>query len=261
MKIVALVKPTPDTETKIGLGADSKSLDLSSAKYVINPYDEFAIEEALQIKEEGTASEVVIVSVCEQARKEVIVKALAMGADRGVIVDSQQDDSLSIAKILHKVIAKEQPQLILGGRHAIDDDNMHVLAMLGGLTDYPCINVVTKVEASANKLTVHREVESGQVEVYEVVTPCILGAHKALNNPRYTSLPGIMKARKKPLEIHSLADLSVDESSLSELQSKIEVLEYIPPVEKSAGKVFKDQPIEEMAKSLVKALREEAKVI
>lgn len=261
MKIVVLVKPTPDTETKINLGPDAKSLDLSSAKYVINPYDEFAIEEALQIKERGQASEVVIVSVCEQARKEVIVKALAMGADRGVIVDSDQFDSLSIAKILQKVIDKEQPGLILGGRHAIDDDNMHVLSMLGGLTDLACINVVTKVEVADGKVTIQREVESGQVEVYEAKTPCILGAHKALNTPRYTSLPGIMKARKKPLDILSLADLAVDETSLKNVSSKLEVLEYIPPAEKTAGIVFKDQPVEEMVKNLVKALREESKVI
>ncbi len=256
-KALVLVKPTPDTEAQIAPGADGVSIDTASLTHVINPYDEFAIEEALLLKEKGIFEEVVVASYCDSSRKDVIVKALAMGADRGLIVDSSGAacDSLGVARVFAKLVEKESPAVVFGGKQAIDDDNMHVLTMLGEIADMPSINVVSKVEPGDGKWKVHREVENGQKEIYEVSLPCVIGAHKSLNTPRYTNLRGIMQAKKKPFEVIPAAELGAENTGIVKL-SKVSA-----PPEKPPGKLFKDESVEEMVGKVVELLRSEAKVI
>jgi electron transfer flavoprotein beta subunit len=256
-KALVLVKPTPDTEAQLSPGADGSSVDTAGLTYVINPYDEFAIEEALLLKEKGVFEEVVVVSICDPARKDVIVKALAMGADRGLIVDSTNTQfcSLGVAEVLAKIVEKEAPQVVFGGKQAIDDDNMHVLTMLGELAGWPSINVVSKIEPGDGSWKVHREVENGQKEIYEVALPCVIGANKSLNTPRYTNLRGIMQAKKKPIDITPASEFGV-EASTGVKMTKVE-----RPQEKPPGKLFKEESVEEMVAKVVDLLRSEAKVI
>lgn len=258
MKILVLVKETPDTETKIKLTADAKAIDPAGVKYIINPYDEYAIEEALKIKGDS-ANEVVIVSVGSPASKERLIKGLAMGADRGLLVDNtglEQSDSLQIAKILAGVIKSESPDLVLTGKQAIDDDNMQVMTMVAELLDWPHVNVINKLQIDGKQAVVERSVEGGQVEVYKVALPAVFGADKALNSPRYASLPGIMKAKKKPFDVKKPADFGVN---IGNSQSVIAGYQY--PAEKPKGKMFQGEPVEVMVQKVVKLLREEAKVI
>jgi electron transfer flavoprotein beta subunit len=186
-----------------------------------------------------------------------------MGADRGLLIgDSglENADSLTIAKILAAAIKAESPDLVLCGKQAIDDDNMHVGVMTAELLGWPHVNVVTKLELSGKTAKVEREVEGGQVEVYEVQLPAVLGAHKSLNTPRYASLPGIMKAKKKPLDLKKPTDLGLDAGQLKSGIHAV-VKGYMNPPEKPAGKVLKGEPLEVMVEKVVKLLREEAKVI
>jgi electron transfer flavoprotein beta subunit len=263
MKILVLLKQTPDTEAKIQLSGDSKKIETEGLKYIVNPYDEFAIEEALQIKEKNGNCEVVIASFGDPDSKERIIKGLAMGADRGLLVSNsgfENIDSLAISKILAAVIKAESPDLVLCGKQGIDEDNMHVPVMTAELLGWPHVNVLTKLTLAAGTATAEREVEGGQVEVYEVKLPAIFGAHKSLNTPRYTSLPGIMKAKKKPLDSKTIGDLGIDVSQLK-ASIKTSVASYRYPPQKPAGKMFKGEPIEAMVAKVVKLLREEAKVI
>lgn len=262
MKILVLIKQTPDTETKIKLSADGSKIDNSDVKYIVNPYDEFAIEEALRIKEKS-GGEVVVASFGSDAAKELIIKGLAMGGDRGLLISNEgleSLDSLAVARVLAAAVKSEQADLVLCGKQAIDDDNMHVGVMLAELLDWPHVNVVTKVTLNGTNAQVEREVEGGQVEVYDVSLPAVLGAHKSLNQPRYAALPGIMKARKKPFDLKKPGDLGVDANALKAGVRAV-VKGYMPPPEKPAGKVFKGEDVGVMVDKVVKLLREEAKVI
>lgn len=263
MKVLVLLKQTPDTESKIQISADGGKIETASIKYIINPYDEFAIEEALKVKEKAGAGEVVIASFGTDQAKELIVKGLAMGGDRGLLVSSEgleSADSLTVAKVLAQVIKSENPDIVFAGKQAIDDDNMHVQVMVSELLKWPHVNVVTKFALNGKTATVEREVEGGQVEVYEVGLPAVFGTHKSLNTPRYASLPGIMKAKKKPLDLKKPADYGLDPAALK-AGVKVTVNGFTPPPEKPAGKVFKGEDIEIMVDKVVKLLREEAKVI
>lgn len=262
MKIVVLLKQTPDTETKIRIGADGK-LETGDWKSIINPYDEFAIEEALKIKEKAGTGEVVIASFGSDAAKELIVKGLAMGGDRGLLVSNEgleSADSLTTAKILAAAIKQETPDLVLCGKQAIDDDNMHVGIMVAELVGWPHVNVVNKIELNGKTAKVDREVEGGQIEAYEVQLPAVFGANKALNAPRYASLPGIMKAKKKPFDLKKPGDIGVDAAALKG-QIHTVTTAYQAPPEKPAGKVFAGEDVAVMVDKVVKLLREEAKVI
>ena len=262
MKILVLLKQTPDTETKIVPSADGSRIETAGVKYIINPYDEYAIEEALKTKEKS-GGDVVIASVAGDAAKELIVKALAMGADRGLLISNEgleNADSLTVAKVLAAAVKAESPDIVFTGKQAIDDDNMHVGPMVAELLGWPHVNVVTKFVLNGATAQVEREVEGGQVEVYEVGLPAVFGAHKSLNTPRYASLPGIMKAKKKPLDLKKASDLGVDLNALkSGAQARIDG--FTPPPEKPAGQVFKGEELEVMVDKVVKLLREEAKVI
>lgn len=263
MKVLVLIKQTPDTETRIKLSADASRLETGDTKYIINPYDEFAIEEALKVKEKAGSGEVVIASFGGDAAKELIIKGLAMGGDRGLLVSNEgldTADSLTIAKVLAAAIKAENPDLVFCGKQAIDDDNMHVGTMVAELLNWPHVNVVTKLALAGKTATVEREVEGGQVEVYEVQLPAVFGAHKSLNTPRYASLPGIMKAKKKPFDLKKPGDLSLDASALKSGMKAV-VTGYQNPPEKPAGKVFKGEDLEVMVGKVVDLLRSEAKVI
>ena len=261
MKILVLIKQTPDTEAKIRLSSDSKSIEQGDVKFIINPYDEFAIEEALKLKEKLGVGEVVIASYGGDSVKELIVKGLAMGGDRGLLINStglDGTDSLGVAKILANAIKSEKADIVFCGKQAIDDDNMHVGTMAAEILGWPHVNVVTKFELTGTTARIEREIEGGTVEVYDVTLPAIFGAHKALNTPRYASLPGIMKAKKKPFDIKTPSEFGVDMGSL---KAKSVITGYKFPPEKPKGKVFAGEPVEAMVDKVVKLLREEAKII
>lgn len=261
MKILVLLKQTPDTETKIKLSSDGTAIEMTGVKYIINPYDEFAIEEALKIKEKAGSGEVVIASFGDDSAKELIVKGLAMGGDRGLLISNsglEKADSLAIAKVLAAAVKSEQPDVVLCGKQAIDDDNMHVGVMTAELLGWPHVNVVNKLELSGKNARVEREVEGGQIEVYDVELPAVFGANKSLNSPRYASLPGIMKAKRKPFESKTPSDIGVDAGALG---AKAKITGFAFPPEKPPGKVFQGQTVDEMVAQVVKLLREEAKVI
>lgn len=259
MKILVLVKHVPDTETKVKLAGGGKSLDDSEFKYMVNPYDEFAIEEAVRTQEKQ-GGESVVVSLGPTRVQEAMRKAMAMGIDRGVWINSEghtgELDSFSVASALAKVVAEEKPDVVFLGQKAIDDDAAHVGPMVAELCSMPHIQVVTKIEwqNGGQNARVEREVEGGMIEVYDVSAPMVLGAHKSLNEPRFPPLPGIMKAKKKPLA----------EKKLSEVlngQPLVTVRSYALPADKAPGKVFKGEPLPDMVKKVVGLLRSEAKVI
>ena len=261
MKVLVLIKQTPDTETKIRLSSDGKTVEQGDVKYIINPYDEFAIEEALKLKEKIGSGEVVIASFGGESAKELIIKGLAMGADRGLLVSNsgaENTDSLGVAKVLAAAIKAEKADIVFCGKQAIDDDNMHVGTMTAELLGWPHVNVVTKFDLNGTTARVEREVEGGQVEVYDVSLPALFGTHKSLNTPRYASLPGIMKAKKKPFDVKAPSDVGVDASALKP-RSITKSFKY--PPEKPKGQVFAGEPVEAMVEKVVKLLRDEAKVI
>lgn len=261
MKILVLLKKTPDTETKVEISADGSHIDHANTKFIINPYDEFAIEEALQIKEKHGGAEVVIASFGDPTCKDLIIKGLAMGADRGVLVSNEgleDADSLTISKVLKALVESEQASLVLCGKQAIDDDNMHVGTMVAEMLSWPHVNVANKVDLEGETCTVEREVEGGQVEVHKFNLPGVIGANKALNNPRFTSLPGIMKAKRKPFDNKSVSDLGLDASNLTNT-TVLKKLEY--PAEKPAGQLFQGEDVETMVGKVVQLLRDEAKVL
>jgi len=261
MKIFVLLKQTPDTETRIKL--NGTALDMGEAKYIINPYDEFAIEEALKLKEAAGSGEVVIASFGDEKTRELIIKGLAMGGDRGLLISNaglETADSLTIARVLAAAIKAEGPKMVFCGKQAIDDDNMHVGTMVAELLGWPHVNVVTKLAVSGESATAEREVEGGQVEVYEVGLPAVFGAHKSLNTPRYASLPGIMKAKKKPFDSKKPSDFGLADAQLK-AGSRVQIQGYKLPPQKPAGKVFAGEDVETMVGKVVKLLREEAKVL
>jgi electron transfer flavoprotein beta subunit len=257
MKIFVCVKQVPDTETKIQLKADKSGIEEGSIKWVMNPYDEFAVEEALKLK--GTTSDtVVVVSAGPKTRVvDALRTALAMGADEAVVIDAPEtlDDFLA-AKVLAEAIKKEgDPRVIFAGKLAIDGNGAGVGQMVAEFLDVPHVSVASKFEFSEDHVVVERDVEGGTKEVFKLKTPCVVTANKGLNTPRYASLPGIMKAKKKPLKELSLADLG-----LAEAAAKVTFKNFSLPPEKPAVKMIDGTPAEQ-AKKLVDLLMNEAKVL
>jgi electron transfer flavoprotein beta subunit len=257
LKILVLVKNVPDTETKVKL--NNGQIDESEFKYMVNPYDEFAIEEAIVAAEKLGGAETVVVSAGPTRVQEGMRKALAMGIDRGIWINTEGGvvlDSLGLAKILAKVVQEEKPDVVLAGHMAIDDYASHIGPMVAELCSMPSVQVVSKIswQTGGKQAQVEREVEGGMVEVYDVQLPAVLGAHKSLNTPRFPSLPGIMKAKKKPLAEKKLSELAPEKPVVS-------IVSYSLPAEKAPGKVFKGEPVDVMVKKVVQLLRSEAKVI
>lgn len=262
MNIFVCIKQVPDTETKVRPNGDGTFIETDSIKWIMNPYDEFAVEQALLFKAANSGASVTVVRVGGVKDSEALRTAMAMGADEAILVDAPDNlDSYSIAKALKGAIEKsgKSPDLVLTGKQAIDDDCLQVPQLLAQMLDLPSVSVIVGFEGDANELTLKREVDGGALEVYNVKLPAVVACNKGLNTPRYASLPGIMKAKKKPLTTHSLSDVGV-----SDEDRRIVYSDFQLPPEKPAGKKFEaTDPAKqrEVVKEVVSLLRNEAKVI
>ncbi|OGQ06213.1 MAG: hypothetical protein A3F82_09035 [Deltaproteobacteria bacterium RIFCSPLOWO2_12_FULL_44_12] len=258
MKIAVLLKQTPDTETKIKIKSDASGVDETDIKWIINTYDEYAVEEALRLKEAVGTGEVVIVTAGIKRAVESMRQALAMGADRGILIDTEglTLDSYTAAVILAKVLPNEKFDIVLAGKQAVDDDCVQVAHGVATLLDWPCVWPIEHIELSGDKKSVMvvRPVSGGTKEVFEVGLPTILCCDKGEHDPRYASLPGIMKAKTKPIQELKAADLLAGETP------KVKWVNFSLPPDRQAGKILKGEP-EQVCAELVKLLREEAKVI
>ena len=262
MKVLVCMKQTPDTEATIKITADKKGIEEQNIKWIMSPYDEFAVEQAIQIKEK-LGGETVVVTMGPDRVIESMRTALAMGIDRGVHCWDDAfagSDALATAKILASVIKAENPDLVLCGRQAIDFDQAQVPAYLAELLGWPQVYAVCKMEIQEGKAICNRRIEGGE-EVVETSLPCIMTCDKGLNEPRYASLPGIMKAKKKEIKKWTLAETGLSAEEVGEAGSKVKIIEYLPLPERPPGKIFKEMETEDMVKEVVKLLREEAKVI
>jgi len=264
VNIIVCIKQVPDTETQIKIGQDKKSIVETDVKWVMNPYDEFGVEEALRIKEKF-GGEVTVVGLGPSRVTESIRTALAMGADKGILINDpalEGSDSLGTAKALAAAIKGLEYDLIFTGQRGVDDDLGLVGATLAELLDIPQISIVVKVEVAEDgkSVKVNRPVE-GQSLIIETSLPALITAQKGLNEPRYASLPGIMKAKKKPLEEKKLADLGLDASEVGENARKLKVVELTSPPQRAAGKIVEGETPEQKASELVKLLHDEAKVL
>lgn len=261
MNIIVLVKQVPDTETRIKVQPGSTDIVREGISYLLNPYDEFAVEEALKIKE-AKGGEVVVITMGEARTEEAVRTALAMGADKARRLDGAEflgADSYATAAALAKAIQGETYDLILCGKQAMDDDSVQVGILVADMLGIPCVNMVTKLEVADGSIKATREIEGG-TETIEAPTPCVITAQKGLNEPRYPSLPGIMKAKKKELKAVSLGDLGLAADQVGAAGSKTEISELSMPAERAAGKVFEGEPADIVPK-VVRMLRDEAKVI
>ena len=229
MKVLVPVKRVIDSNVKARVKSDQSGVDLANVKMSINPFCEIAVEEAVRLKEKGVATEVVVVSIGPAQAQETLRQALAMGADRGILIQSDQDlEPLEVAKVLKAVIAEEAPGVVIMGKQAIDGDNNATGQMLAALLDWPQATFASAIELSADKAKVTREVDGG-LQTIEATLPAIITADLRLNEPRYASLPNIMKAKKKPLDVKEVATLGVD------LKPHLKVLKVAEPAKRSAG--------------------------
>ena len=229
MKVLVPVKRVIDYNVKARVKPDGSGVDLANVKMSMNPFDEIAVEEAVRLKERGVATEVVAVSIGVQQCQETIRTALAMGADRGVHVLTDADlEPLAVAKVLKGVVEAEQPKLVLMGKQAIDGDNNATGQMLAALLDQPQATFASKLEIEGDTAKVTREIDGG-LQTLEVSLPAVVTVDLRLNEPRYASLPNIMKAKKKPIEAKTLADFGVDAAP------KLKVLKVAEPPKRGGG--------------------------
>jgi electron transfer flavoprotein beta subunit len=261
MKIIVLMKQVPDTETKIQVKQGETAISTDGVTFVINAYDEFAIEEALRIKE-AKGGDVTLITLGWDKAAEALRTGLAMGADKAVHLNDPAfltNDAHSIAVALSKTLKMLQYDLILCGKQAIDYDNHQVGVRVAEMLGIPHVAVVTKLVLEDGKAVAHREIEGG-TEVVETPLPAVITCQKGLNEPRYASLKGIMQAKKKPLEAKKAADVDASPGEVGAAGAKTVVLTLTMPPDRVAGKVVEGEP-EEAARQVVKLLREEAKVI
>ncbi|WP_293678477.1 electron transfer flavoprotein subunit beta/FixA family protein [uncultured Phenylobacterium sp.] len=229
MKVLVPVKRVIDYNVKARVKSDQTGVDLANVKMSMNPFCEIAVEEAVRLKEKGVATEVVAVSIGPQQAQETLRTALAMGADRAILVQSDQDlEPLAVAKVLQAIIGEESPDLVLMGKQAIDGDNNAVGQMLSALLDWPQATFASEVVVEGGKAKVTREVDGG-LQTLEVNLPAIVTADLRLNEPRYASLPNIMKAKKKELAVKELGSLGVD------TKPRLKVVKVTEPAKRSAG--------------------------
>lgn len=249
MKLLVPVKRVVDYNVKIRVKADGSGVDLANVKMSMNPFDEIAVEEAIRLKEAGTVEEIIAVSIGPQKAQETIRTALAMGADRGILVQCDETvEPLAVAKILKAIVEEEQPGLVILGKQAIDDDSNQTGQMLAALLGWPQGTFVSKIEMAGDKLKVTREVDGG-LQMVTLNMPAIVTVDLRLNEPRYASLPNIMKAKKKPLEEKTPGDYGVDVSP------RLTVLSTTEPPGREAGVRV------ENAAELVAKLKDEAGVL
>ena len=249
MKILVAVKRVLDYNVKARVNAEGTGIDLANVKMSMNPFDEIAVEEALRIKEAGKADEVIAVSMGVSQSQETIRTALAMGADRGILVETDEElQPLAVAKLLAAIAKREEPGLVIVGKQAIDDDSNQTGQMFAALMDWPQATFASEVEIDADKMKVTREVDGG-LESINVTLPALITTDLRLNEPRYAKLPNIMKAKKKPLETLSPAELEVD------ITSRLKVVKVEEPEQRKAGEIVAS------VADLVDKLKNEAKVI
>jgi len=250
MKIAVCIKRVPDSETRVKVASDGKSLDEAGVKFVMNPYDEFAVEEALRRKEKAGSGEVVVLCLGPATAQETIRTALAMGADRGILLQTDKipADSFAVAQLIAAELQSATWDLILFGRMAIDDYSHQVGTLVGELLGLPSVSAVSHLDIDGTKGVAEREIEGG-IEVVEFPLPAVITADKGLNEPRYPALKGIMAAKKKPLEVKPV---QVGAGAL-------EVLALTPPAERKEGKIVGEGAA--AVGELVRLLREEAKVL
>ncbi|ALO46475.1 electron transfer flavoprotein subunit beta/FixA family protein [Pseudohongiella spirulinae] len=249
MKILVAVKRVLDAYVKVRVKADNSGVDMANAKMAVNPFCEIAVEEAVRLKEKGLAEEVIVVSIGEKSCQEQIRTSLALGADRGIHVEAAADlQPLAVARLLQKIIEKEGTELVLLGKQSIDSDNNQVGQMLAALTGMPQGTFACKLELADGKALVTREIDGGEQTV-SLKLPAVVTTDLRLNEPRYASLPNIMKAKKKPIDTLTPDELGVDVSS------GLKILSVEPPPARSAG--IKVESVDE----LVSKLKTEAKVI
>ncbi|RFU61363.1 electron transfer flavoprotein subunit beta/FixA family protein [Bacillus sp. V59.32b] len=257
MNIYVILKRTFDTEEKITLS--NGKINEDGAEFIINPYDEYAVEEAIQVRD-AQGGEVTVVTVGNEEAEKQLRTALAMGADKAVLINTEDDiengDQFTTAKILAEYLKDKEADLIIGGNVAIDGGSGQVGPRVAEILNIPYITTITKLEINGENVSVTRDVE-GDSEVIETSLPLLVTAQQGLNEPRYPSLPGIMKAKKKPLEELELDDLDLDED---DVEAKTKTVEVFLPPQKEAGKVLSGE-INEQVSELVQLLRSEAKVI
>jgi electron transfer flavoprotein beta subunit len=248
MKLVVCINHVPDTTAKINVGSDGKSIDKAGVGFVINPYDEFAVEECLRLKEKN-GGEVIAVSLGGDAHKETLRKALAMGADRAVLLkDDSPRDSFAVARALADYIKELSPDVVFFGKQSIDGDDAAVGCMVAEMLGLPSVSVIVKLDITGGNVVAEREIEGGHERV-ETRLPAVFTAQKGLNEPRYPSLKGIMGAKNKPIEEKIPATLAV----------KVELLGMQRPPAKNAGRIVGTDA--SAVPELVRLLHEEAKVI
>jgi len=249
MKVLVPIKRVVDFTVKVRVKSDSSGVDLDNVKMSMNPFDEIAVEEAIRLKERGIVTEIVTVSIGSPACQETLRTAMAMGADRSILIESENDlEPLAIAKLLKTLVLKENPQLVILGKQAIDDDSNQTGQLLAGLLDWPQATFASKLEMINGKAVVTREIDGG-LETLEVTLPAVITTDLRLNEPRYTTLPNIMKAKKRPLDILKVADLQID------IAPRLRTLKVEAPRPRKAG--IRVASVEE----LITKLRDEAKVI
>jgi electron transfer flavoprotein beta subunit len=257
MNIYVLMKRTFDTEEKVTISGGKVNED--GAEFIINPYDEYAVEEAIQVRD-ANGGEVTVISVGSEESEKQLRTALAMGADKAVLINTEDDledgDQFTTAKLIAEYLKDKEADLILGGNVAIDGGSGQVAPRVAEQLGIPYVTTITKLTIDGSNATVVRDVE-GNSEVIEVALPLLVTAQQGLNEPRYPSLPGIMKAKKKPLEELELDDLDLDED---DVEAKTKAIEIFLPAQKTAGKVLSGE-IADQAKELVHLLHTEAKVV
>ena len=249
MKVLVPVKRVIDYNVKIRVKADQTGVETANVKMSMNPFDEIAVEEAVRLQEAGTATEVIAVSIGPQQCQETIRTALAMGADRGILIQTDDEvQPLAVAKLLKAVVVNESPDLVILGKQAIDDDSNQTGQMLAALLGWSQATFASNIELNSDSANITREVDGG-LETVKVSMPCIVTTDLRLNEPRYASLPNIMKAKKKPIDQMAPADLSVD------IAPRLTTLKVVEPTKREAGVMVED------VAQLVNKLQNEAKVI
>ena len=249
MKILVPVKRVVDYNVKVRVKSDGTGVDIANVKMSMNPFDEIAVEEAVRLKEKGAATEIIAVSCGDAKCQETLRTAMAIGADRGILVETTEElQPLAVAKLLKALVDKEQPGLVILGKQAIDDDANQTGQMLAALADLPQATFASKVEVAGDKVNVTREVDGG-LETISLGLPAVITTDLRLNEPRYATLPNIMKAKKKPLETTTPDALGVD------VAPRLTTLKVVEPAKRKGGGKVAD------VKELVAKLRNEAKVI
>ena len=262
MEIVVLLKQVPDTESMISIADDGVSIKKEDIKWIMNPYDEIAVEEALQIRE-AQGGTVTILSMGPDKTIEAIRTALAMGADKGVHINdpaTEGSDALATAKILSAALKELPYDLIIAGHRAVDEDNYQVASAVAEYLGIPQISMVVKTELGDGKIKCHRTLEGGSV-VIEASLPAMITTQRGLNEPRYASLPGIMKAKKKPVDEKTVADLGVESASVGAANRKVKIKALNFPPQRQAVRMIEGETPANIAAELVKVLHEENKII